>query len=240
MAITKPTLTPAAPGQPVTAQAWNEFASGLSTLYDEVIALGGATLEVSVVFGGVPVGGAEIVAEPVGEGRPARAIPPFASRTSYLLVGLTTGNWRVHVRAAGFGTEVREVTLPREEQLVVELTRAGVALPDVFGLGLRAAKAKFAEVGLELDLVFDTTGRELPRASIPPEYDGSPVLAQDPERGEVVDPVTTRVRLLVASALRRDPVVTMPSLIGLTFDEAKQVLERLGLRVGETTIRSST
>lgn len=240
MALTKPTLTPASPGQPVTAQGWNEFVSGLSDLYDEVIALGGASLEVSVVSGGTPVAGAQVVAEPLGEGRTGQAIPPFGSRTTYLLVGLTTGNWRINVAAAGFASETRETTLPQNEPLVVELTQDGVAVPDVFGTGLRGAMAELAAVNLQLDLVFDTTGRELPRASIPPEYDGSPVLSQAPPAGAVVDPVAARVRLVVASALRRDPVVTMPSLIGLTFDEAKQVLERLGLGVGTSTVRSST
>jgi beta-lactam-binding protein with PASTA domain len=42
----------------------------------------------------------------------------------------------------------------------------------------------------------------------------------------------------VASALRRDPVVTMPSLIGLSLTEAKQVLDRLGLVLGESNVHS--
>jgi hypothetical protein len=240
VALTKPPLVPASPGQPLTAQAWNEILTGLSTLFDEVIALGGEVLEVSVVFDGTPVAGAQVTAEPTGDvGRAGTAVPPFAARTTYLLVGLATGPWRVHVAAPGFATETRDVTLPHEGPLVVELERDGVAVPDLFGIGLRGALAELAAEGLQVDLLFDTTGRELPRATIPPEYDASPVLYQSPDADAVVDPVAARVRLVVASALRREPVVTMPSLIGLTLDEAKQVLERLGLGLGASTVRSS-
>ena len=42
---------------------------------------------------------------------------------------------------------------------------------------------------------------------------------------------------MVASALRREPVVKMPSLIGLTLTEAKEVLDRIGLTLGETSLR---
>ena len=237
MALTKPPLVPASPGQPLTAQAWNEVLSGLSTLFDEVNALGGDALEVSVVSEGPPVAGAQVTAEPTGDGRAAMAIPPFGARTTYLFVGLTSGPWRIHVAAEGFAAETRDLTLPHEGPLVVELVRDGVAVPDLFGVGLRGALAELAGAGLQIDLVFDTTGRELPKATIPPEYDASPVLHQSPAAGAVVDPVATRLRLVVASALRREPVVTMPSLIGLTLDEARQVLQRLGLQVGTSTVR---
>jgi beta-lactam-binding protein with PASTA domain len=46
------------------------------------------------------------------------------------------------------------------------------------------------------------------------------------------------VRLVVASALRRDPVITMPSLVGLSLTEAQQVLDRLGLVLGQSNVRS--
>jgi beta-lactam-binding protein with PASTA domain len=42
------------------------------------------------------------------------------------------------------------------------------------------------------------------------------------------------VRLVIAGAVRRDNTVTMPSLVGLRYDEVVEVLDRLGLRVGKT------
>ncbi len=237
MPLTKPPLATVTPGEPVTAQGWNGLVTGLAALYDAVIALGGGALEVTVSAGDAPVPSAQVVAEPLGEGRPVAALPPFGPRRAHLLVGLTDGQWRVHVRAAGFNDEAREVTLPAADPLAVPLVVAGVAVPDLFGRGLVASLEQLRAAGIDADVLLDTTGREISRASVPPEYADSPVLAQLPAAGTVVPAGTGRVRLVVASALRRDPVVTMPSLIGLSLTEAQQVLERVGLVLGETSLR---
>jgi hypothetical protein len=238
MPLTKPALPEVSPGQPVTAQGWNDIVTGVSDLFDAVLALGGATLDVSVTSGGNAVRGATVVAESLGQAPAVAAVPPFGARTAYLLAGLTAGTWRVHVAAQGFTTETRDVELPRTDPLVVEMTRAGVVVPDLYGSGFRSAVTTLQGAGLDVDVAFDTTGREIPKTSIPPEYDGAPVLVQQPDAGAVVA-AATRVRLVVASPLRRDPVVTMPSLVGLTLTETREVLERLGLQVGTTTVRST-
>jgi beta-lactam-binding protein with PASTA domain len=90
-----------------------------------------------------------------------------------------------------------------------------------------------------VDLILDITGHEVPRVPLPPQYQNAPVLGQLPAAGTVVDPATGRLRLVLAAALEAAPVVTMPSLVGLTYDEVVKVLERLGLRVGTTTIRQT-
>jgi hypothetical protein len=237
MPLTKPPLATVTAGEPVTAQGWNAFVDGLSDLYDAVIALGGGTLEVAVTEGTTPLAGAIVVAEPLGEGQTVQALPPFAARTSHLLVGLTDGPWRIHVQAAGYTSEVREVTMPSADPLAVAMTVAGVRVPDLFGVGARAALDQLQAAGIDADILLDTTGREVSRTSLPPEYVDSPILVQLPTAGTVVPTGTGRVRLVVASALRREPVVTMPSLIGLTLGEANEVLERLGLRVGVSSVR---
>lgn len=234
MPITKPPLASVSPGEPVTAQGWNALVTGLSTLYDAMIALGGGTLEVAVTAGGSPVA-ATVVAEPLGEGRPTTALPPYGTRSTHLLVGLTDGPWRVHVQANGFTTEARDVTMPVPVPLAVALTSAGVVVPDLFGLGARPALDKLRSLKIDADRMLDTTGKDVPPASLPAEYVDSPVLAQYPAPGTVVPSGSGRVRLVVASALRRDPVVTMPSLIGLSLTEAKEVLENLGLTLGSST-----
>lgn len=239
MPLTKPAIAAVNPGEPVTAQGWNALVTGLSGLYDAVIALGGATLDVAVTATGAAQSDVAVVAEPLGEGRPVQALPPFATRTSFLLVGLTNGPWRVHVSAPGFTTETRDVTMPQTDPLAVTLTAAGVIVPDLFGVGTKAALDQIRGLGIDADIVLDTTGREVSRTSIPPESVDSPVLLQLPSAGAVVAAGTGRVKLVVASALRRDPVVTMPSLIGLTQTEAQEVLEHIGLRIGQSSIREA-
>lgn len=235
MPLSKPPLTTVTPGEPVTAQGWNALVNGLSALFDAVIALGGGTLEVAVTAGGKPAA-ATVLAEPLGEGRPTTALPPYGTRTTHLLVGLTSGPWRVHVQAPGFTTETRDVTMPASTAVAVALTVAGVAVPDLFGLGARAALDTLKAATIDADQLLDTTGKEISRTALPPEYVDAPVLAQLPDAGTVVPAGTGRVRLVLASALRRDPVITMPSLIGLTLTEAKEVLEKVGLTLGSSDV----
>jgi hypothetical protein len=237
--LVKPPLADVSPGQPVTAQGWNELVDGLSDLYDEVLAFGTGALEVSVVDDAEPVLGAFVTATPIGDGQPTHAIAPFPGRSTYTLAGLSDGNWTIHVEATGYTTQSIEVTLPRQEPLPVNLVVSGAVMPDLFGRELRSALEDLSGSDIGVDLIFDTTGRELPRASLPPEYDGAPVLLHTPSAGEVVASGRRDVRLVVASAIRRDPVVVMPSLVGLTYDEAAEVLERLGLRLGTSTIRQT-
>lgn len=235
MPLTKPSLAEVNPGEPVTAQGWNAFVHGLSGLYDAVIAMGGQKLEVEVT--GPDPAAVTVVAEPLGEGRATAALPPVQGRARHLLVGLTDGPWRVHVHATGFTVVTREVTMPQTDPLVVALELDGVLVPDFFGHPLRGVLDTITSLGIQADALLDTTGREVSRVALPPEYVDSPVLYQTPDPGSVVPVGTGRVRLVVASALRRDPVVTMPSLIGLSLTEAQQVLERLGLVLGRTNVR---
>jgi len=238
--LVKPPLADVSPGQPVTAQGWNELVDGLSDLYDEVLAFGTGALEVSVVDDAEAVLGALVTATPMGDGQPIHAIAPFPGRSTYTLAGLSEGNWTVHVEAFGYTTQSIEVTMPHDETLPVNLVVNGSVMPDLFGRELRTALEDLSGSDIGVDLIFDTTGRELPRTSLPPEYDSAPVLLHTPLAGDVVADGSRDVRLVVASAIRRDPVVVMPSLIGLTYDEASAVLERLGLRLGTSTIRSTT
>ncbi len=236
MPLTRPTLASVNPGEPLTAQAWNSLVNGLTALYDAVLALGGATLEVEVTGPGAEQ--VTVIAEPLGEGRATEALPPFGTRTRHLLVGMTDGPWRVHVRAPGFAPQQREVTMPVQDPVVVALSVDGVVVPDFFGQPVRGVLDQLRSLTLDADALLDTTGREVSRTALPPEYVDSPVLLQLPEAGAVVPSGTGRVRLVVASALRRDPVVTMPSLVGLSLTEAKQVLDRLGLALGQSNVRS--
>src|SRR5262245_31436643 len=180
MPLTKPPLVSVSPGEPVTASGWNALVTGLSALYDAVIALGGALLEVSVIANDFPQPGATVIAEPLGEGHPVQALPPFGTRTRHLLAGLTDGPGRIHVENPGFNSETRDVTLPDPDVLLVNLTRAGVVVPDLFGIGTQAALDQVRGLGIDVDMLLDTTGREVSRTTLPPEYVDSPVLMQLP------------------------------------------------------------
>ena len=238
MALVKPPLADVEPGRPITAQGWNAIVGALGTLYDAVLAIGSGTLTVSVQADGSTVPDATVVAEPVGDGQPVDGLPLFGTRSSYLVTGVNDGAWRVHVRAPGFVTQVIETTLPQSGPLSVNLARAGAVVPDLFGRPLQEALTTLRSANLDVDVILDALGHEVSRTQVPAEYQNAVILTQLPTAGTTIDPATTRLRLVVAAAIREEPIVTMPSLIGLTQAEAAKALEKLGLKVGKITIRS--
>jgi hypothetical protein len=240
MALTKPALANVNAGEPVTAQGWNAIVDGLDDLYDAVLAIGTGVLQVSVTAGEHSVAGAQVVAVPLAGGNPVAALPLFGDVTSYQLVGVNPGNWRVFVEAEGFQDQSLDVTVPAAEPIVFNLTLAGVVMPDLFGVTAQDALARLTTAGLTVDLILDITGHEVSRVSLPPQFQNSPVLMQLPDAGEVLDPGADRVRLVLAVAIDQVPTVTMPSLIGLSADEVATVLNQLGLVLGKTTVRSLT
>lgn len=237
MALETPPLATVEPGRPITAQGWNDIVNGLVALYEAVKAFGSGTVTVSVQADGLVVRDAQIVAEPVLGGLPVRGLPLFGTRDTYLVTGVSEGAWRVHVSAPGFQTQVLDATVPLAAPLTVNLVRAGVVVPDLFGTGYAVALATLTALGLQTEIALDTTGEEISRAQIPAEFQNQPILAQLPVAGTVVDPAVTRLRLVVATAVRDEPIVTVPSLIGLTQAEAARALEKIGLRLGKITVR---
>jgi hypothetical protein len=228
----------------VTAEGWNALVDGLTTLYQAVISLSGATLSLDVAVTGqtgaektasAPLPDADVIAEPIGGGSAIRAVPPFGTRSAHLLAGLAVGDWRVSVQAPGYTTELLSVTLPAKDPLAVTLARAGTVVPDVFGTGLQAALDQLAALGIALHIVLDTVGGEVSRTNVPAEYVKAPVLAQSPPPDAVL-PASGRVSLVVASPLQRQLAVDMPVLTGLTIAQAQAVLEQLGLRLGSSTV----
>jgi hypothetical protein len=239
MALTKPALTNVQPGEPVTAQGWNTIVNGVGDLYDAVLAFGHGVLEVSVLFHGDAVGGAQIVAVPAtGDPTPIAAVTLYGTATNYTVVGVTAGQWHVYVSAPGFQAQTQDVTIPVSSPLVFNLVAAGVAVPDLFGVVAQDALAQLATLSLDVDIILDVLGHEVPKTSLPPQYQNQPILAQFPAAGTVVDPSSQRLRLVVATALDQAPVVTMPSLVGLSYDEVASVLNGLGLKVGKTTVQN--
>ena len=239
MALTKPALTHVNPGEPVTAQGWNTVLDGVGDLFDAVLAFGQGVLEVSVLFNSDAVDGAQVIAVPAtGDLTPIAAVPLYGTVTTYSVVGVTAGQWHVFVDAPGFQAQTQDVTIPASGPLVVNLLAAGVVVPDLFGVTAQDALTQLTTLNLDIDIILDVLGHEVPKTSMPPQYQNQPILDQFPPAGSVVDPSSQRLRLVVSTALDQSPVVTMPSLVGLSYDEVASVLDGLGLKIGKTTVQS--
>ncbi|MEM8960452.1 MAG: PASTA domain-containing protein [Acidobacteriota bacterium] len=237
MALDKPALARANPGQPITAQGWNGIIDAVDRLYDFAQTIGSTVFEVRVVGDGGPIATATVVAVPASGGAPVAAIPPQIDRTqSYVLGGLSAGEWTAHVTAPGFVARSVPFTAPAAdapatEPLAITLERTRAAMPDVFGMRAFEAIAALKEAGSRADVLIDITGRVLSGSNLPDDYRSTVVLAQQPRAGETLP--ATGARLVLSASLVEEPVVEMPNLVGLSPNEAKEVLGRLGLVVGE-------
>ncbi len=238
MPLSKPPLATVQPGQPVTADGWNKIVTGLGDLYDAVLALGHGVVQVSVLSNSHPVVGAQVVAVPAtGDAIPIQAVPLYGDATTYAVVGVTPGQWHVYVSAAGFVSQNLDVSIPASAPVVFNLTAAGTPVPDLFGTAAQEAMATLAASNIDIDVMLDALGHEVPKTSLPPQYQNQPILAQLPAAGTVINPASDRMRLVVAAALDQAPVVTMPSLVGLSYDEVAKALGDLGLKIGKTTVQ---
>jgi hypothetical protein len=235
----KPPLASVEPGRPITAQGWNANVDALLALYDAVLAIGSGSVTVSVQADGQPVPGAQVVAEPVeGTGQPVDGLPLFGTRDTYLVTGVSDGAWRLYVSAPGYVAQTIEVNVPTDAPVTANLVLAGNVVPDLFDQPLQGALAALATAAIDVDIIVDALGQEISRTQVPADSQNSPVLVQYPPPGAVIDPATIRMRLVVAAALHEEPIVTVPSLVGLTQAEAATALQKIGLQLGKITVRS--
>jgi PASTA domain len=237
MSLVKPPLVDAQPGQPITAQGWNVIVDGLGALYDAVLALAGSTLSVTVLDpSGNNFADAQVFAVPAsGQTAPVTALPPYPGVTTYTLSGLSAGNWSILVIADGFVAPATPVTIPGQAPVTIPLQGA-VVMPDLYTVAAQDAVTTLSGLTITVDVILDVTGTQIPTVNMPPVSQNAPVLMQQPPAGTILDPNLQHARLLIAAALLPEPIVTMPSLIGLSYDEAAAVLNRLGLIVGTTTV----
>jgi len=241
MSLVKPPLVDAQPGQPITAQGWNVLVDGLSALYDAVLALAGSTLSVTVLDpSGNNFASAMVMAVPVSGGTaPIMALPPYPGVATYTLSGLSPGSWSVLVVADGFVAPATPVTIPGQTPITVSLHGA-VVMPDLYTVAAQDAVTTLSGLTITVDVILDVTGTQIPTVNMPPVSQNAPVLMQQPAAGTILDPNLQHARLLIGAALLPEPIVTMPSIIGLSYDEAASVLNRLGLVVGSTSVEGTS
>jgi hypothetical protein len=234
----KPPLVDAQPGQPITAQGWNVIVDGLSALYDAVLALAGSTVSVTVLDpAGNNFASAVVIAIPVSGGTaPVEALPPYPGVATYTLSGLSPGNWNILVIADGFVAPATPITIPDSTTVTITLHGA-VVMPDLYTVAAQDALTTLSGLTITVDVILDVTGTQIATVNMPPVSQNAPVLMQQPAAGTILDPNLQHARLLIAAALLPEPIVTMPSLIGLSYDEAAEVLNRLGLVVGTTSVQ---
>jgi len=123
-----------------------------------------------------------------------------------------------------------------EVKLTLEATAK--VMPELFGLALSTALDRLQAAGIALTRLMDFEGTDYAPANPGKERLGQPVLAQSPVAGTLLESSRAAggAAVVIAVPAELESVVEVPSLAGLTQDEAKRVLENLGLRLGKVTV----
>lgn len=217
------------PGEPLTAQAWNDVIDAVAGAHQELQAAR-HTVRVKITNPGVLLPSVRVLALK-GDSAPIEAVRPVAPDVRHTLSRLEPGAYTVRAEAPGFAKAETTVNVGDQAEVEVELALnpGGALMPDVFGLPLVDALAALAERSIPVTGLFDFLGNQL---AVTPEHNVRPVLVQWPAADGAVPPGGF-ARLVIGVPLTQEQSVSVPSLTGLTLAEAQAALEGLGLKLGQ-------
>ena len=226
------------PGQPLTAQAWNDLVDGIDTVHQFLRATQ-HTVHVHITNADVDARDVRVTATRT-DAPPIEGVRPLTATGDHVLSRLEAGSWTITATAPGF----RNATTPVEigdagtTTISLALERAANVMPDLFGLPLSIAIRELAESGIPFARLLDFTATDYAPANPTNDILGQPVLSQWPPAGSMFDTTSGGLgaSLVIAVPARMESVSEVPSLAGLTQAEAKTVLEKIGLRLGKVTV----
>lgn len=235
MDLAPPPLDPAAPGKPITAQAWNAIKDAILALYEAFNGLDqGSLVTVDVKEGSAVFATAMVVARK-GDDR-VLGVPPIGNQQGYVLRGLTAGEWSLSVVADGYAKVETTFTLPGAASIPISMQRDdSPAMPDLFGLIGKDALVALDARKIGIDRIFDTTGKELTASQVRKATEGMVVLYQQPKAGSFVAVKSERARLVLGTTIQTKTVITVPDVEGLTLERAKALLAEQGLTLENVT-----
>lgn len=229
--------THVAPGEPLTAQAWNDLVDAIDQLH-RFLAGSRQVVRVEITTPGLDPATVRVTAVRA-DGGAIGGVPPVPPATEHVLTGLEVGTWTVVATAEGHDSASKpvEITGEEDEEIRVELalSRKGPAMPDLFGRSFEEAAAILEEAGIPVVRALDFTGQDIMPSSPDPDQAAAPVLVQWPEPGTTITSAGG-ARLVVAVPVEVERGVEVPSLAGLTHAEAQKALEAIGLQLGKVQV----
>jgi len=226
------------PGQPLTAQAWNDLVDGIDAAH-QFLRAALHTVRVRITNPEVDARGVRVTASR-NDAAPVEAVRPLTPTGEHVLSRLEAGAWTTIASAEGFrpASTPLNITDAGETTIALALESNARLMPDLFGVRLADAISVLGARGIAFSRLLDFEGTDYAPASPGTEQLGQPVLAQSPAAGSLIDASreAAGAALVIAVPARMESVVEVPSLAGLTQAEAKQVLEKIGLRLGKVTV----
>jgi len=225
--------THAAPGDPVTADAWNALVDGLFDAQTVLKAASGNG-RVQLTGQGLDLQTARVTATRSGA-PPVEAVRPVGSDTHFTLPRLPAGAYVVLASAPGFtpaqGTlTIAENGAPSPDPLPLALAATRVRMPNVLGVALPQAVQQLSQVQLR---ILDVNGVSLPTSGFASAYITLPVLMQWPAPGELAPPSGTMAQVVVAAPVQAAPppvqMVAVPNVMGMTPADAQAAIQAAGL-----------
>jgi hypothetical protein len=223
------------PGDPLSAQAWNDVVVGVDTLFTFIEASEAASVKVQVANQGIDLSSVRVTATR-DDGISTEAVDPVADGTLHTFPGLRPGAYKLRAEAPGFQPASVDIVVPPDGVLptqTITLLANGAFMPGLFGQELGASLAQLTSLGIAVSNILDVTGTAVPVAAPGSAYTQSLVLLQLPPQGLPLAPGQS-AQLVISAALQAEASIEMPSLAGLTFAEASKALEALGLKVGKS------
>jgi hypothetical protein len=226
------------PGQPLTAQAWNDLVDGIDAVHQFLRATQ-HTVQVRITNTDIDLREVRVTATR-NDAAPVEAVRPLTPTGVHVLSRLEAGSWTITASAVGFrpATTPLEVSDGGATTVSLALEPSANVMPDLFGLPLSVAIRVLSEAGIPFARLLDFSGTEYAPAKPGNDILGQPVLAQSPWPGALFDTTSGGLgaSLVIAVPAKLESVAEVPSLAGLTQAEAKQVLEKIGLRLGKVTV----
>ena len=238
MAITHPPLIKSTPGDPITAEGWNNIIDAIKTLYAEHNRSQGAlTVEVRN-------GKDKSILKDATVTLIAKDIPPqiavYAGGKvqSYIAHDLNPAEYQMMVEAETYDSEERKIIIKEDGstlEVTVDMTQTIVRkpVPNLFGLKLAAAGETLKNAGFLMHRVIDSHGKDLSADDIDKVGAEAKVINQVPEANlphTIGDPVD----LLVSAKAAFVEQVTVPELKGMTLNEVRAALKAANLVLGDT------
>ncbi len=226
------------PGDPLSAQAWNDVVVAVDTLFTFIESSEAASVKVQIANQGIALGSVRVTATR-DDGISTEAVRPVGDGTLHTFPGLKPGAYALRAEAPGFDPAVVAVVVPPDGNLATQnitLLARGSFMPPLFGLQLADALTQLSKLGIAVSNIVDVTGTVVPVAAPGSAYNQSLVLMQLPPLGSPVAPGES-AQLVISAALQAEASIEMPSLAGLTLAEASKALEALGLKVGKSSTK---
>ncbi len=232
------TATHVNPGDPLTAEAWNDLADAVNGIPAAVEAAIPEEYALTVLITNPDLDLAEVRVTAVKAGQaPVEGVPPSAAGEHHVVGGLKPGAYVIRASAPGYATAEAPANIVAgdNDSLEMALNATGVAVPNVFGRTFAEAKSDLVAEGLSVTTLRDFTGKDYVPTNPGTAAEEQPVLVQSPAAGTIV-PSGSGINLVIAVEAVQDSITEVPSLIGMTLSKATSELSKQGLQVGEIVV----